>query len=92
MILTIIILSILVLVLSYTSYNLLKKNEIAEDIIINQSQYLDKISRIIELSSKKMEQIDHKGIFKSDDEVGFFFIQIKELQGILSEFIFKSIK
>jgi hypothetical protein len=92
MILTIIILSILVLVLSYTSYNLLKKNEIAEDIIINQSQYLDKISRIIELSSKKMEQIDHKGIFKSDDEVGFFFTQIKELQGILSEFIFKSIK
>jgi hypothetical protein len=83
------ILSLLVIVLLYTNYNLLKKNETAEDIIVNYTQYLDKISRVIEFSSKKIEQIDSRGTFKSDDEVGFFFNQIKELQDVLNEFIVK---
>ncbi len=91
MILTIIILSVIVVVLGYTTFNLLRKIEKQEDILSNYLKYLDNISRIIEVSDKKLKDVDAKGTFSSDDEVGFFFQQIKGLQGILSEFILKKI-
>ena len=86
MIIAIIILSILVVVLGYTTYNLLRKNEKQEDILAGYLDYLDKISRVIEVSDTKMKEVDAKGSFSSDDEVGFFFQQIKGLQDILNEF------
>ena len=86
MIIAIIILSILVVTLVYTTRNLLRKNEKQEDILAGYLGYLDKISRIIEVSDTKMKEVDAKGSFSSDDEVGFFFQQIKGLQGILNEF------
>ena len=48
MITAIVILSILVIILGYTTINLMRKNEVAEDIVVNYLQYLDKISRVIE--------------------------------------------
>jgi len=91
MILAIIILSIVVIVLGYTTFNLLRKIEKQENILSSYLKYLDNISRIIEVSDKKLKDVDAKGTFSSDDEVGFFFQQIKGLQGILSEFILKKI-
>ena len=91
MILAIIILSVTVVVLGYTTFNLLRKIEKQEDILSSYLTYLDNISRIIEVSDKKLKDVDAKGTFSSDDEVGFFFQQIKGLQGILSEFILKKI-
>jgi hypothetical protein len=91
MILTIIILSIIVVVLGYTTFNLLRKIEKQEDILSSYLTYLDNISRVIEVSDKKLKDVDAKGTFSSDDEVGFFFQQIKGLQGILNEFILKKI-
>jgi len=87
MIVTIVILSILVVILGYTTFNLLRKNEKQEDILAGYLQYLDRISRVIEVSDKKMKEVDARGTFSSDDEVGFFFQQIKGLQDILNEFI-----
>jgi precorrin-6x reductase len=86
MIVTIIILSVVVVTLGYTTFNLLRKNEKQEDILAGYLDYLDKISRVIEVSDKKMKEIDARGTFSSDDEVGFFFQQIKGLQDILNEF------
>ncbi len=86
---TIAILSILVLVLGYTTFNLLKKNERAEDIVLGYLDYLDKISRVIEVADEKVKKIDVKGSFESDDEVGFFFKQIKQIQEILNDFQLK---
>ena len=83
------ILSILVLVLGYTTFNLLKKNERAEDIVLGYLDYLDKISRVIEVADEKVKKIDIKGSFASDDEVGFFFKQIKQIQEILNDFQLK---
>lgn len=92
MILAIIItLSILVVVLGYTTYNLLRKIEKQEDILSSYLTYLDRISRVIEVSNEKLKTIDAKGTFSSDDEVGFFFQQIKGLQDILNEFVLKKI-
>jgi len=92
MILTIIILSILVVVLGYTTFNLLKKNEKQEDILTGYMAYLNKISDTIELAENKMNEVDAKGSFKSDDEIGFFFEQIKTIQTALNSFVIKNIK
>ena len=86
MIIAIILLSVLVLTLGYTTINLLRKNEQQEDILADYLEYLDRLSRVIEVSDTKMKEVDSRGTFSSDDEVGFFFQQIKGLQDILSEF------
>ena len=76
----------LVVILGYTTFNLLRKNERQEDILAGYMKYLDQLSKMIELSDEKLKKIDERGIFKNDDEVGFIFQQIKELQKILSNF------
>ncbi len=80
------ILGVLVVILGYTTFNLLKKNERQEDILAGYMKYLDQLSKMIELSDEKLKKIDERGIFKNDDEVGFMFQQIKELQKVLSNF------
>lgn len=92
MILTIIILSILVVTLGYTTFNLLRKNEKQEDILAGYMSYLNKISDTIEVADKKLKEVDHRGSFKADDEVGFVFEQIKSIQTILNAFIIKELK
>jgi uncharacterized membrane protein YukC len=91
MILTIVLLSILVVTLGFTTYNLLRKNEKQEDILSGYMTYLNKISDTIEMSEKKLMEVDAKGSFKSDDEVGFFFEQIKTIQTALNSFVIKNI-
>ena len=86
MIVAIIILSVLVVILGYTTFNLLRKNEKQEDILAGYMTYLNKISDYIEVTDKRLEEIDDKGSFKSDDEVGFFFEQIKNIQSVLNQF------
>ncbi len=83
------LLSIALLIFFFTTLNLLRKNEKAEDIVVGYLTYLDQISRVIEASDEKLKKIDIKGSFASDDEVGFFFKQIKEIQGILNDFNLK---
>jgi len=82
----IIILGVLVVTLGYTTFNLLRKTEKAEDVIISQSQFLNSLSTQIEESSKKLSEIDEKGVFEGDDEIGWFFNEIKKLQNDLSQF------
>ena len=91
MIIAIIILSLMVVILGYTTFNLLKKNEKQEDILLGYMSYLNKISDIIEMSDKKLKEVDAKESFKSDDEVGFFFESIKQIQSILNQFNIKNL-
>jgi len=76
----------MVVILGFTTFNLLRKNERSEDILLSFQKYLDQLSRIIEFSDEKLKKIDERGIFKSDDEIGFMYEQIKELQKVLSNF------
>ena len=91
MIVLTIILGLMVVILGFTTFNLLKKNERQEDILAGYMEYLSRISGIIELSDKKLKEIDHKGSFESDDEVGFFFQQIKQIQETLNAFKIKNL-
>jgi hypothetical protein len=91
MIILTIILGLMVVVLGFTTFNLLKKNERQEDILAGYMEYLSRISGIIELSDKKLKEIDHKGSFESDDEIGFFFQSVKQLQEALNAFKIKNL-
>ena len=52
---------------------------------INQYEGLIiEIQNIIEYATTKMKQVDAKGHYEADDETGFFFQQLKELQELLN--------
>ena len=85
-------LSVLVVILGFTTFNLMRKNEKQEDILAEYLNYLDKLSKTIDASDKKLKEIDRAGTFKSDDEVGQFFDSIQKIQDILNDFKLKEIK
>ena len=76
----------MVVILGYTTINLLFKNEKAEDIIVSQQKYISSIKEIINNSEKRLKEIDEKEVFKSDDEIGWFFNEVKKIQNILSQY------
>lgn len=80
------VLSLIVVIFGYTTFNLLRKNEKAEDIIISQNTFIKNVSSQIDRSQKRLEEIDEKGIFQGDDEIGWFFNEVKILQNDLSRF------
>lgn len=79
-------LSVLVVILGFTTFNLLRKNEKQEDIVAGYLTYLDRLSRTIEISDKKLKELDRGNVFQSDDEVGVIFKSILQIQDILNEF------
>ena len=91
MITTIIILSVIVVALGFTTINLLRKNEKQAHFLLRYLKYLDNISRVIEVTDEKLKKIDAKGSFEGDDEIGFFFKNVKEIQSILNDFNIKKI-
>ena len=87
MLVTTIILSILVIVLGIAVRNLLIKVEKYEDAVRDQTQYLQNISNAIGEGQKHLRNLDEKGIFQSDDEVGYFFEQMKYVQDELNRYM-----
>ena len=90
MIYLVIILSLLVVVVGFTTFNLLRKVERYEDelnkrqdAIISYQEYINGLGSTVEFINKRMNEIDAKGTFQSDDEVGFFFERLKMLNDML---------
>jgi hypothetical protein len=81
-----IILFLVASLLGYVSYNLFKKVEKLEQIADSQEQYIRKFSSAVDSTNKKLETIDAKGTFESDDEIGWFFESVKTLQRELNDF------
>ena len=83
---TIGILGLIVVILGYTTFNLLRKNERAEDIIVQYNDYITEFNKQISFTTDRLKKIDDRGIFKSDDEIGWFFEQIMNLQKGIDRF------
>jgi hypothetical protein len=81
-----VILGILVVIFGYTTFNLLKKTERLEDIITKYSDFVKEFGEQINVADKRLKEIDDRGLFKSDDEIGWFFEQIKVIQKSISRF------
>ena len=56
----------------YSSWNLMKKQEMTEDWLVALE---NRLSNVI----KEVKEIDEKGMFEADDEVGTIFQSIKEV-------------
>ena len=82
MIITIAILSSLLIVSLFAIWNLVKKNEVLEDFIAKQSE-------AISACDQRLKEIDDKGIFYADDQIGWFFKELKKIQDALNEFTLK---
>ena len=65
---------------------LIRKNNALEKVIADQQQHIDAVSIIINDSSETIKKLDNRGAFESDDEVGTFFQNIKEIQNVLNQF------
>ena len=48
--------------------------------ITQYEELILEIQQVIKFSTEKMKLVDSKGHYESDDETGFFFEQLKELQ------------
>ena len=82
-----IILGILLIVSVVALRNLLIKVEKYEDVVQDQVQYLQNISKTITESQKHLQNLDERGVFQSDDEVGLFFESMKTIQEELDRYM-----
>ena len=77
-----IILSIFITAMGFSLRNLIVKNEKLEDFITKQSEAVNSCDR-------RLKEIDRKNIFYADDEIGWFFQEVKKIQEALNEFTLK---
>ena len=79
-------LSIILAVVITTSFfiirNLILRNERLEDFISKQSE-------AIQACDQRLKEIDDKGIFYADDQIGWFFKEVQKIQEALNEFTLK---
>ena len=64
----------------YSSWNLMKKQELTEDWLVALE---NRLSNIID----EVKEIDNKGMFEADDEVGTIFSQINAMITTLNDFL-----
>jgi len=48
--------------------------------ITQYEEFILEIQQVIKFSTEKMKLVDVKGHYESDDETGFFFEQLKQIQ------------
>ena len=77
-----IILAVIITASFFIIRNLILRNERLEDFITKQSE-------AIEACDKRLKQIDDKGVFYADDQIGFFFKEVQKIQEALNEFTLK---
>ena len=72
-----IVFGILALFFAITTFYSLRRINTYEELLVEISDKTDFINH-------QLKEIDNKGTFESDDEVGFFFTELKELNSILN--------
>ena len=77
-----IILTLVITTSFFVIRNLIQKNEQLEDFISKQSD-------AINACDQRLKEIDDKGIFYADDQIGFFFKEVQKIQEALNEFTLK---
>ena len=81
-IILIIILTLITTASFFIIRNLIIKNERLEDFISKQSE-------AINACDQRLKEVDNKGMFYADDEIGWFFKEVKKIQEALDEFTLK---
>jgi hypothetical protein len=76
----------IICILGYITFNLFRKVEKLEKIVDGQDRYITQFSSTVDFANKRLGEIDDKGTFQSDDEIGWFFESVKTLQNELNDF------
>lgn len=71
----------------YVIYNLYQKNVKLEEMLTKQQQVMQSLEVVIVESDKALKELDKLGAFRSDDEIGFFFEAVKNIQEILNGYV-----
>lgn len=94
MVVTLLLLIITLAVSLYANYNLYIKydkleetyNDMAET-AINNVQFIESIRTRVLSQRSYLKQLDRRGAFESDDEVGFFFKELKKIVFDISTYL-----
>ena len=65
---------------------LIRRNSALEKAVTEQQQYIDAISIVIADGDRRLRELDTMGAFETDDEVGTFFKNLREIQTTISQF------
>ena len=82
----IVILSLIIFGCVYVIWNLNSKVIIYEEQIEEYETWIDSFTDTVEEVDKKLKDIDSKGTFEADDEVGTFFQTLKILMSQITEY------
>tara|TARA_Y100000361_G_C11096578_1_gene309431 strand:+ start:365 stop:637 length:273 start_codon:yes stop_codon:yes gene_type:complete len=82
----IVILSLIIFGCVYVIWNLNSKVIIYEEQIEEYETWIDSFTDTVEDVDKKLKDIDSKGTFEADDEVGTFFQTLKILMSQITEY------
>jgi phage pi2 protein 07 len=82
---SILITTILIILIVYAIPNILKKYEKLESESESKNIWTYNFKQTVDFLNKKIKEIDSKGSFASDDEVGIFFTELKNMQELLNK-------
>jgi hypothetical protein len=74
-------------IFGYIIWNLNQKVTKLEQIATKQRVIIDSISAIVEESNKQLSQVELTEAFKSDDQIGFFFRSLQNIQDSLNHYL-----
>ena len=74
-------------IFGYIIWNLNQKVIKLEQIATRQKVIIDSVASIVEESNKQLNAVDLTEAFKSDDQIGFFFRNLQNIQDSLSHYL-----
>lgn len=86
------ILGFIIIVLGFTTWNLLMKIEKAEDLLNERDTLINDLTSNVIKIDEVITQLDSSGALEGDDEIGAFFEQIRSMRNTLLSNLDKKIE
>ena len=90
MIYALIVLSLACIAAGIVIYNMIRQIESYEEDVINMYTVFEEIRKLSLETQVNLKELDIRGVFEADDEVGVTFKNIKQISDELTEFIDKT--
>jgi len=86
LVITIIVLKVLLAIAIYAIKGLTKQSEVLEESNEQYAEWFLHFKKEVDTAAAQLKQVDRKGSFEADDEIGFMFKEVKKIQGRLNEY------
>jgi len=77
----------IITICGFIIYNLNQKVIKLEQIATQQKIIIDNVAAIVDESNKQLNQVELTEAFKSDDQIGFFFRNLQNIQDSLNHYL-----